>query len=363
MLKNLTAVFIVSLLATLSINLIAEDKEKLTDADASIEKADAKAATKAEKKAEKLDKQLEDEWDKDSWDSDSESVKETEKKASEMSKAQKEAEKAEEDTKQATSDAKSEVMEESSEDEWESDSDSAADKAKERKNLTEAPLKEEKELKNAKKEEKKAKAEVKKIKSPAKTSPLKTSTVQEPSIKKKCCPSGKELSTTCKVIKSIAMYIPNRLMDAFDIFGFQFGFGPELSGEIQVTNYLKAIGFIGEKYFIGKGYNRQFGGGHTDGWEFDVFCFTSSYRYLDNVYGTYKDEFVFDGKSLHIPFFKHNIYDDGLVDFWAVGVRAGWLVNVGFEIHPVDIADFVTGIFLIDIKNDDVDDTAIIRIE
>lgn len=170
-------------------------------------------------------------------------------------------------------------------------------------------------------------------------------------------------SGSCKALRMAALYIPNRLLDVADTFTLELGVGHEIAIQPQLTNYCKLIGFTGEKYFIGKGFKRQIGGGHTEGWEFSAVCATSSYRYLDETFGTFDSEFVYDATSMHIPSPSNNVYKSKIEDFWGVGAFVSCLFSANVQVHPVEIADVITGLFLIDIANDDFKDSAIVTVE
>lgn len=170
-------------------------------------------------------------------------------------------------------------------------------------------------------------------------------------------------SCACKALRMTALYFPNRFLDLSDTFTFELGAGHEVALQPRITNYCKFIGFTGEKYFIGKGFKRQIGGGHTEGWEISAVCSTASYRYLDETFGTFDNEFVYDATSMHIPSPSNNVYRNKVEDFWGIGAFVGCLFSVNAQIHPVEIADFVTGLFLIDIADDDFKDSAVVSVE
>ena len=170
-------------------------------------------------------------------------------------------------------------------------------------------------------------------------------------------------SGTCNALRMTALYFPNRFLDIADTFTFEVGAGHEIAVQPRITNYCKFIGFTGEKYFIGKGFKRQIGGGHTSGWEISAVCSTASYRYLDETFGTFDNEFVYDATRMHIPSPSNNVYRNKVEDFWGIGAFVGCLFSVNAQIHPVEIADFVTGLFLIDIADDDFKDSALVSVE
>lgn len=169
-------------------------------------------------------------------------------------------------------------------------------------------------------------------------------------------------STAMKIARSAALYVPNRLLDITDLITCEAGVGPEIVGQVQVTDYCKFIGFCGEKYFLTKGFGRQYGGGHSEGWEFDMGCFTKSFRYVDETFGTV-DEYVFDHPDLHFASFKDNVYRQRICDFWGISVRVGWLFNLGVGVHPIELVDLVAGIFCIDLMDDDCEGSAAVRVE
>lgn len=171
-----------------------------------------------------------------------------------------------------------------------------------------------------------------------------------------------QTSSSCNGLRMAALYLPNRFFDVTDTFTLELGVGHEIAIQPRVTNYCKLIGFTGERYFIGKGFNRQIGGGHAEGWELDIVCSTASYRYVDKTFGTF-DEFVYDGTSMHIPQTSNNIYKNKNEDFWGVGAFVSCLFSANAQVHPVEIADAITGLFLIDLTNDDFKDSSLVTVE
>jgi hypothetical protein len=275
-----------------------------------------------------------------------ESVSKAEKRDGEAAKAWNDSEKAEEDLEDASAKKKAKAMEENDRDLDEADTSSSADQAKENRLQVY-------DSETAKAEDaaaRKAKAAAKKEMAKALTSP---SPAEAPK---------KERSTGMKIARSAALYIPNRLLDITDLITCQAGVGPEIVGQVKVTNYFKFFGFCGEKYFLTKGFGRQYGGGHSEGWEFDLGCFTKSYSYVDETFGTV-DEYVFDHPDFHFASYKDNIYRQRICDFWGISARAGWLFNLGVGVHPVEIVDLVAGIFCIDLMDDDFEGSAAVRVE
>lgn len=147
-------------------------------------------------------------------------------------------------------------------------------------------------------------------------------------------------------------YIPNRLYDIADIITLDLGFGGGFAMEMQATRYLQIGGSYGENYFIAKAYGRQYGCGHKDTKHFGFIFMENDITFVNEATGSIK-EYVIDFPQFATADYHLDAFRDNDVDFWKIGGRVGWVVELGFGIHPVEIADFVTGIFMLDISDDD----------
>jgi hypothetical protein len=153
--------------------------------------------------------------------------------------------------------------------------------------------------------------------------------------------------------RTLLLWLPNRLLDVSDVFSVELGVGSEFSLEVDVTKCLGFGGSFGDKYFIHKGYARQYGGGYTSGWNYQNLCLLTEKRYVEDTFGTTKGYFL-PRKPLGLPDYDFT-YKEDIRDFWAVGVKAGWLFSIDFQAHPLEIADLVAGIFFIDcLGKDDI---------
>ena len=162
-----------------------------------------------------------------------------------------------------------------------------------------------------------------------------------------------ESRTGCSNLKTTLLYLPNRLLDLLDIVTVDIGAGAEFGVDAKVTHWLQVGGMYGDKYFLGKDYARQLGGGYASGWNYGFLCLASERRYVDETFGTTR-EFLLKRKSLSLAMPKEDFtYAQEIRDFWEVSVNAGWLITVGVAVHPVEIADFFAGLVLIDLKGDD----------
>lgn len=162
-----------------------------------------------------------------------------------------------------------------------------------------------------------------------------------------------EPNKECPFLKPALLYIPNRLLDLLDIVTIDLGAGPEFGVDAKVTHWLQIGGMYGDRYFLGKDYARQLGGGYSSGWNYGFLCFTSERRYVDHEFGTTM-EFLLKRKSLGLAMPDEDFtYTHNIRDFWEIGASAGWLITACVAVHPVEIVDFLAGFAMVDLKGDD----------
>jgi len=149
------------------------------------------------------------------------------------------------------------------------------------------------------------------------------------------------------------MYFPNLFMDLGDIFSLSLGVGAESGVEVRLTRWCQLGGMYGNDYFVEKAYNRTYGGGYNDGYDFQLFPLASEVRSIDPVFGGTSICIIKDNKA-RVLSPDDKLYKENIRDFWAVGAKVGWLILVSFDIHPVQIADFFTGIVAYDLCDDNM---------
>jgi len=119
--------------------------------------------------------------------------------------------------------------------------------------------------------------------------------------------------------------------------------------DLQLTRYLTFGAGVGKSYMLGWSIFNQHGIYSQLGWYADFLRYRASDIRREQICGAYT------------PFSK---YDRGLVDIeemnnakaedpYAIGLRIGCYLNLKFQIHVTELADFVAGIFFIDFKDDD----------
>ncbi len=152
--------------------------------------------------------------------------------------------------------------------------------------------------------------------------------------------------------RAVLLWLPNRLADVTDLVSMEGGVGSEVALEVDVTKYLGIGGASGEKYFVQKGYARQCGGGYSSGWDFQTLCLNTEKIYVEDTFGSTRKYYV-NRKDYGLADYSNHSYRDRVRDFWAISVKAGWLLGFGVEVHPTEIADLVAGIFFMDVHGDD----------
>ncbi len=154
--------------------------------------------------------------------------------------------------------------------------------------------------------------------------------------------------------EKIALYLPNRILDALDMFSLTIGVGPVAEARLMGTRLVDiGAGYSAGTYKLYKDYNRQYGIGVEDGWYWS-FIVVGEEEYALREGSLLVDKYV-ESRS-GIPTLDMRCYDyfTGPRDFWAIGGSLGFIIDAGVYIHPVEWADFALGFFMIDIREDDL---------
>ena len=155
-----------------------------------------------------------------------------------------------------------------------------------------------------------------------------------------------------KLGRYLLLYIPNRLVDATDMFTLELSIGGGFAAEMQATRYFQLGGSYGESWFVAKDYARQYGCAHKNTNHYGFLFMEKDVTFVDEISGTMR-EYVIDFPQFSVSDYHLDAFKDDDVDFWKIGGRIGWIIGGGFGIHPVEIADFITGFFWLDLMNDD----------
>lgn len=150
----------------------------------------------------------------------------------------------------------------------------------------------------------------------------------------------------------IALWLPDRLLDLCDVVSFDVAFGIGLYADVHVTRAVQ----------LAAGGRTSLGVGWHDGRSLGTLLQSES----GLAYGPY-DAILFGSgtadvfgasrmSGAHSPF--DPLYQ-GVRDYWAVGGAVhALLIGVSVDVHPLEIADFVAGVFTYDWLGDDLATTS-----
>lgn len=147
------------------------------------------------------------------------------------------------------------------------------------------------------------------------------------------------------------MYIPNRVMDFLDIFSIKLGTGVTSKLKIKFTH---AFGFgygVGPTGSVEWSYGRRYGTSLDNGKE--IFFLGDGYYDIQREYSTGRlADYWYESSGMQWPddpmFAPPAKNEKSYYDYWAFEVEAAAFINVKFAFHPVEFADFFTGIFCYD---------------
>lgn len=177
--------------------------------------------------------------------------------------------------------------------------------------------------------------------------------VKEPEIAKNEPPVDENTEEGSGFGRMLLFYIPNVLLDLSDIFTVGLSVGARAGVEVKLTRWVQFGGTYGDDYFIEKAFDRQIGGGYEDVFAFQLAAMVGEESYVDKPFGTVQ-EYILNEKKARVLSPSDELYENKVRDFWALGVAGGWLVNAKAYVHPVEIADFVLGLFFIDFRDDNL---------
>jgi hypothetical protein len=148
------------------------------------------------------------------------------------------------------------------------------------------------------------------------------------------------------------LYIPNRVVDFWDMFSFNVNIGKNFTMEMQATRIAQFGVSNGKSSFFTKGYSRQFGCGRKISYRFACSYAEKDVTTVDETSGSVRDYDIYFPDFLTVnPRLKAFVDKD--VDFWKVGGNFSIFIGGGFGIHPIEVADFFTGLVGVDISEDD----------
>jgi hypothetical protein len=180
--------------------------------------------------------------------------------------------------------------------------------------------------------------------------------------------------------RSALFYLPNRLCDLSDMYSVTTSFGmPSLyCGATELCRF-GADG--GDKYFIEKTWHRKYpknfypdlmgyedylcsnlpcGAGKFSGMRAGFFCWSAVNEKTESVSGKVT---AYSYNVSGVPSWDDKVFAEKTLDFWDIGASAGFGWNFGFFLHPMEIADFAAGFFLIDLSGDDLPGSSALTVQ
>ncbi len=152
------------------------------------------------------------------------------------------------------------------------------------------------------------------------------------------------------ITDKIIMYIPNRIVDLFDIFSIEVETGATAKLGFRVTH---AFGFgagIGPSGKLSKDFNRTYGASLNNGYQAYFLAMGVGDETREYTYGNLPPYwYQYDG--FQVP--SDRIFAEKIKDYWSVEAGASLLAGAKVAIHPLCIADFVCGIFFYDLLGND----------
>ena len=160
-------------------------------------------------------------------------------------------------------------------------------------------------------------------------------------------------SAKADVLDKIALYLPNRFLDALDTFTVSLGVGPVIRAELHATRGFAFGAGAGAKVMAIKGCNRQYGVAREEGYDISFAMFNRVNLTRDGQ-SRLVQPFSIDEDGFPLPNQRLYEFYNGARDYWGIGGSLALGLAGTVAIHPIEIADFVTGIFFIDLKGDDL---------
>jgi len=156
-----------------------------------------------------------------------------------------------------------------------------------------------------------------------------------------------------ETVEKLVLYVPNRVIDMFDLFSLNIGFGPAVQLELMATRFVSGGAGAGISAMLFKDCNRQYGYGMQNGWYWEVPGLldedTERVKTSRLVQSYWESYFGIPSPSQQIY-----AYPRGARDFWQIGGGGGLLVTADVYLNPIEWVDFGLGFLFIDIKDDDL---------
>ncbi len=169
---------------------------------------------------------------------------------------------------------------------------------------------------------------------------------------------GKRAPVDSSVLARVFFYLPDRIFDMLDVFGFEINFGPQAGAGFWMTRAMQAEAFLGTTAGIGI-YQKRNIGGRTEALVELTLGPAGGTALAGARGGTGGADSTATALVLHFP--TAELYQE-YRDYWALGAKVGaGFLGFEFEFHMVELVDFFGGWFLWDPLNDDLATTRMLR--
>lgn len=156
--------------------------------------------------------------------------------------------------------------------------------------------------------------------------------------------------TFAKAAGKVLWYIPNCLLDLVDCFSVEAGAG-DIGVDVNLTRYASFGAGIGNSYNVGWSHHRQIGFFNDNAYNANLVALSVFDKTRKNILGTHESYSCFNHTRADIINYPDTLKHE---DPWAIGAKIAFYLGVKVEFHPLELVDFVTGLFFYDLQDDDV---------
>ncbi|WP_125169879.1 hypothetical protein [Leptospira perolatii] len=152
------------------------------------------------------------------------------------------------------------------------------------------------------------------------------------------------------ILERMAWYLPDRILDFLDIFSLNIKIGPQIGASAWITRGIQVTAYAGDTVQVGWFQKRNLGFMEEQSAEIGLGPYVPI-GISGRKTGTAEEKDAYDSFTVHGP--QSPVYQD-YRDYWSVGSKLGvGLIGLETEVHLLEIADLIAGIFTIDFTNDD----------
>lgn len=147
---------------------------------------------------------------------------------------------------------------------------------------------------------------------------------------------------------NLVWYIPDVLLDLADCVSFEVGAG-DIGVDLNLTQYAAFGAGVGNSYNVGWSHHRQIGFFKDTAYNANLVCLSNFEKRRENILGTHKNINCFNYTKADIIARPDNIRHE---DHYAITAKIACYLGFKIQFHPVEFADFITGLFFYDLQKD-----------